>query len=49
MVSVKGNLLNKTALRRFSLDSAELNRICDEFLARNDTIALWKKIALPID
>ena len=41
---VKGILLNKAALHRFSLASPELNRICDEFLERNNVMYYGQKL-----
>ena len=41
---VKGILLNKAPLHRFSLASPELNRICDEFLERNNVMHYGQKL-----
>ena len=41
---VKGILLNKAPLHRFSLASPELNRICDEFLERNNVMHYGRKL-----
>ena len=41
---VKGILLNKAALHRFSLASPESNRICDEFLERNNVMYYGQKL-----
>ena len=41
---VKGILLNKAPLHRFSLASPELNRICDEFLEINNVMHYGRKL-----
>ena len=41
---VKGMFLNKAALHGFSLASPELNRICDEFLERNNVMHYGRKL-----
>ena len=41
---VKGILLNKAALHRFSLASPELNRICDEFFERNNVMDYGRRL-----
>ena len=41
---VRGILLNKAALHRFSLASQELNRTCDDFLERNNVMHYGQKL-----
>ena len=41
---VKGILLNKAALHKFSFASPELNRICDEFLGGNNVMHYGRKL-----
>ena len=41
---VRGILLNKASLHRFSLASQELNRTCDDFLERNNVLHYGQKL-----
>ena len=41
---VRGILLNKASLHRFSLASQELNRTCDDFLERNNIMHYGQKL-----